>query len=122
MAQLVIAALDLSDDPLDASTEFLTEVAPAARKMLSSSGPVPGLQSSDTLDAVAFVFSGVTKEHYGWRLAAIQSLAREAAPKRVNGVAGDDYETSRAATDWLANAPGITGQLLAVDGKTAEIG
>ncbi len=52
----------------------------------------------------------------------MQDLAREAAPKRVNGIAGDDNEAIAAALAWLASAPGVTGQLLAVDGKSAEKG
>jgi len=55
-------------------------------------------------------------EHRGWRLAAIQSLARRAAPLRVNGVvSARNGEPLAAVSRFLANAPGVTGQLLAVD-------
>jgi hypothetical protein len=53
-------------------------------------------------------------------LAAVQELAREAAPKRVNGIAGDDPRAIAETLVYLAAAPGITGQLLAVDGKSGE--
>lgn len=73
-------------------------------------------------DALAMVFPAAAYDHRAWRLAAVRNLAREAAPKRVNAVAGDDPDALAAAIDWLARAPGITGQLLAVDGKAAEKG
>ena len=38
-----------------------------------------------------------------------------AAPLRVNGVAGDDERAIEEAVAWLATAPGVTGQLLALD-------
>jgi hypothetical protein len=68
------------------------------------------------------VFPSAPYDHRGWRLAAVQDLAREAAPIRVNGVAGDDDAAIAAALHWLAAAPGITGQLLAVDGNSGEKG
>ena len=49
------------------------------------------------------------------RLASDVDLAREAAPKRVNAVAGDNEQAIVATLEWLAQAPGITGQLLAVE-------
>jgi hypothetical protein len=42
-------------------------------------------------------------------------MAREAAPRRVNALGGDREGALAAAVEWLAQAPGITGQLLAVD-------
>jgi hypothetical protein len=112
MAQMVIATLALPDAPVEAAAHFYAEHVPMARDLLSGEAALPGL--AEELDALAFVFPSAGKEHQGWRLAAIQALAREAAPKRVNGVIGDDRDAIDETTDWLAAAPGITGQLLSV--------
>jgi hypothetical protein len=61
------------------------------------------------------VFPVAAYDHRGWRLAAVQDLAREAAPRRVNGVVGNQERAVATTLDWLAQAPGITGQLLAVE-------
>jgi len=114
MAQVVIATLSLPDAPLDAAAHFHAEHVPMARELLSGAGAAPRPGPAEELDALAFVFPSAGKEHHGWRLAAIQALAREATPKRVNGVVGDDQGAIDETTAWLAEAPGITGQLLAV--------
>ena len=59
------------------------------------------------------VFAPADHTHRGWRLAAVQELARAAAPLRVNGVAGDDDAAIAAADRLPRRAPGVTGQLLA---------
>lgn len=71
---------------------------------------------------LAIVFPSAPYDHRGWRLSAVQDLAREAAPGRVNGVVGDDRDAIAATVDWLASSPGVTGQLLAVDGNSGESG
>ena len=114
MWQVVIATFALPEAPLDAAAHFHAEHVPMARELLSGEAAMPGPGLAAELEALAFVFPSAGKEHLGWRLAAIQALAREAAPKRVNGVVGDDQEAIDATTAWLAKAPGITGQLLAV--------
>jgi hypothetical protein len=48
----------------------------------------------------------------------VQELAREAAPKRVNALAGSEPAAIDAAIAYLEAASGVTGQLLAVDGKS----
>jgi hypothetical protein len=63
---------------------------------------------------VVLVFKPAGHEHHAWRLAAVQGLARELAPIRVNAVAGDDEIAINDAVLFLNDAPGITGQLLAV--------
>ncbi|MXP41476.1 hypothetical protein GRI75_07445 [Altererythrobacter soli] len=67
---------------------------------------------------MVLIFPPAPHDHRAWRLAAVQDLAREAAPRRVNAVAGDDESAVAEALAWLEQAPGITGQLLAVDGKS----
>lgn len=64
---------------------------------------------------VVLVFTPASYEHRGWRLAAVQNLARAAAPARVNGVVGDDEQAIAATLAWLDQAPGVTGQLLSVE-------
>ena len=116
MAQTVIHVLDLPDEPLDAAAQFHSEQVPLARGLLKngSSRLLGASEDLLELDALAFVFAPAGKEHQGWRVAVIQALAREAAPKRVNGVVGPDSGAVDRTTDWLAEAPGITGQVLAV--------
>ena len=66
-------------------------------------------------EALVLVFAPANHDHRGWRLAAIQDLARTAAPVRVNAIAGDDEQAIAAALAWLEQAPGVTGQLLSVE-------
>ena len=110
MEQRVLRVEDLPPAPLDAASAFHARYLPAARAL------------RDEGNSIVLVFSPAGHEHRAWRLAAVQELAREAAPKRVNAIAGDDDTAVRAAIDYLAAAPGITGQLLAVDGKSGELG
>lgn len=107
MGQAVLRVEGLPASPLDAAEAFYEAWMPQARA------------SARTEDTV-IVFPSAAPDHRNWRLAAVQDLAREAAPKRVNGIVGDDDEAVAATFHWLASAPGVTGQLLAVDGKSAE--
>lgn len=68
---------------------------------------------------LALVFAPADHSHAGWRLAAVQMLAREAAPLRVNAIASDDARAIAAALTYLAAADGITGQYLPLDGAGA---
>jgi hypothetical protein len=61
------------------------------------------------------IFPPAPHDHRGWRLAAVQDLAREAAPRRVNGIVGADDTAIAETQAWLEQAPGVTGQLLAVE-------
>jgi hypothetical protein len=103
MRQAVLRVEGLPDGALDAAAAFHADWLSQAREALRES------------DALAVLFARAPYDHRGWRLAAVQDLAREAAPKRVNGVAGDDDQALAKTAAWLAQAPGITGQLLAVD-------
>lgn len=119
MAQVVFQLAELPEAPLDAAAHFVAEHMPFIRALLRGEEDIPGF--SESLDALALVFPAEGKDHHGWRLALVQELAREAAPLRVNGVEGDDPEAIDAVTDWLAQAPGITGQLLATDATQTSI-
>jgi len=61
------------------------------------------------------IFPPADHTHRAWRLAAVQELAREAAPLRVNAVASDDPAAIESALAYIENAPGLTGQYLALD-------
>jgi len=110
MGQAVLRVEGLPEAPLDAAAQFHACYLPQARSALEGA------------DALALVFAAAGKPHYGWRLSAVQELAREAAPARVNAVAGDDHAAVCETLDWLASAPGITGQLLQVDGNRPRNG
>ena len=72
-----------------------------------------------TRDPLVLVFDPADRTHRGWRLAAVQSLARARAPVRVNAVASDQAAAIAAAERYLAAAPGATGQYLPLDGNGA---
>jgi hypothetical protein len=87
----------LPDGPLDAASRFEDQWLPEAR----------------TCDEnLLLVFAPADHAHRKWRLAVVQELAREAAPRRVNAVASGDEEAIGQAEGYLADAPGITGQYL----------
>ena len=101
MVQAVLRMDALPDSPLDAAAEFHEIYLAQARAALEGA------------DALALVFPAAPHPHRAWRLAAVQELAREAAPARVNGVEGGGDGETAAVLSWLDGAPGITGQLLA---------
>lgn len=106
--QIVLRIEGLPDGALDAAAAFHALHMPKVRDALDGKA-----------GALALVFPHAAYDHAGWRKAAIADLARSAAPKRVNGVTGKDAEALAATLDWLEQAPGITGQLLPVDGAGA---
>jgi len=105
MGQAVLLVASLPPTPLDAAAAFHADHLPRARALLAQGD-------------LAIHFPPADHPHRAWRLAAVQELAREAAPHRVNGVEGDDDPATAATIAWLADAPAITGQLLGVDGNS----
>ena len=102
----VVRVGTLPDAPLAAASQFYREWLPQLQAMCAAGdGPV------------ALVFAEADYRHRGWRAEAVASLAREAAPLRINAVAGADETAIAAAIDWLAQAPGVTGQLLHLDSQ-----
>lgn len=97
----------LSASALTAAAQFHAEILPQALEVL-----VGG-------EDVILAFAAADHTHKAWRLAVVQQLARDAAPLRVNAVAGGDEAAIAAAVGYLAEAPGVTGQLLALDGNGA---
>ncbi len=109
MGHAVVRVEGLPENPLDAAAHFLTRQLPSIRRDCEDR---PEL-------ALAITFEPAGHEHKAWRLAAIQSLARELSPARVNGVVGEDPAAIRQAVAYLEDAPGVTGQLLEVTGTLA---
>jgi hypothetical protein len=91
----------LPDGALEAAAEFYAKV-------------VGGLNPPRAGEDLVLVFSLAPYDHRGWRLAALQDLARAAAPARMNGIVGDDEQAIADAVAYLERSPGITGQLLEV--------
>ena len=77
--QAVLRISGLPVAALDASAVFHGEHLPRARAELAGEA-----------QALALIFPLAPYDHAGWRKAAVADLAREATPKRVNGVTGDD--------------------------------
>jgi hypothetical protein len=102
MGQAVIRVDGLPASPLAAAAAFHAGPLGQARKALAEA------------DGLALVFVPAGHEHRGWRLAAVQEFAREAAPKRVNALAGSDEAAIMQVLEFFATSPGITGQLLSV--------
>ena len=97
------ARLDLTQlpaAPLDAAAAFAADHLPRARDLAA--------------DDLVLLFDAGDHTHAAWRRAAVEELAREAAPARVNAVAGSNAAAVAEAARWLDTAPGITGQVLAV--------
>ena len=65
------------------------------------------------------IFPPADHTHRGWRLAAVQGVAREHAPKRGDGLENDDGAAIHAALAYVALADGLTGQVLPLDGHGA---
>lgn len=77
---------------------------------------LPRVQAELAADEeLMLVFPPADHTHATWRLAAVQVLAREAAPLRINAVASDDPAAIAAALTYLAQTGGVTGQYLPLD-------
>lgn len=92
----------LPDAALEAASAFMALHLEAVRAVLADPGT----------SALAIVMPPAPHDHRDWRLALARDLAREAAPKRVNLVAGHPDERIASALRFLADAPGVTGQYL----------
>ena len=99
----VVRVRGLPEAPLAAAADFYARVLPALK--------------ADT--QVVLVFTPADPQHRGWRTEAVASLARQWAPTRLNAVVGDDEAAIAAAIRWLADAPGVAGQVLQLDMQDA---
>jgi hypothetical protein len=100
--QRQIAVAALPDSPLDAASAFMAFHLEAARALLAD----------PETTALAVILPPAGHDHRDWRLALARDLAREAAPRRANVVAGPPGEARAAILGFLANAPGVTGHYL----------
>lgn len=95
----VVRVEGLPTAPLDAAAAFYARVA-------------PGLPQAANL---LLVFSPADHSHRLWRLAAVQELARAAAPRRVNAAAVASDAGLAAVRAFIDSGHGITGQYLVMD-------
>jgi hypothetical protein len=95
-----LEAAHLPDSPLDAATAFMAFHLEAARALLDQS----------EVSALAIILPSAGHDHDDWRRTLARDLAREAAPKRVNIVAGPPGAARDETLRFLSDAPGVTGQ------------
>lgn len=95
----------LPEGALDAAGAFMALHLAKARAILAEPGTT----------ALAIVFPPAPHNHRDWRFALARDLAREAAPKRVNVVAGTPGAARTATLRFLADALAVTGQYLSCD-------
>jgi hypothetical protein len=82
--------------------------------------PMVQVTIEETQNDLVLVFEPASHEHHAWRLAVVQQLARDHAPLRVNAIESDDETAIAAAMIYVDQAPGLTGQLLRLDGNGAS--
>ncbi|AXB77659.1 Rossmann fold domain-containing protein [Novosphingobium sp. P6W] len=98
----------LAEDALEAAADFHARLLPSIEMTLLGGA-----------DPLTLVFLPAGSDHRAWRLAAVQGLARRFAPSRLNAVESDDAKAIAATQGWLAEAGGVTGQMLSLDGNGA---
>ncbi|MDE2597660.1 MAG: hypothetical protein KGL44_12370 [Sphingomonadales bacterium] len=106
MARIVVGPLPA--DPLAAAAAFHGQVLPRVIGALT-----------EARGTALLVFDPADYSHRSWRLAAVQSLARRCAHRRINAVEGTDEVALAAAERYLDAAGGVTGQLLPLDSHGA---
>lgn len=122
MVEIDFTGMDWPSSPIDAASHFHKTILPQVRGALDPDsefwvrvGDLP-----QSLDGVILFLPEADDDHNAWRLAAVQDLAREAAPRRVNAVAGGTADEQAEIADYLRDAPGITGQILSVGANPQE--
>lgn len=110
--QAVLLVTGLPTTPADAAAVFHAQWLPQARAVFAT------LEGEDR--ALLIVVPEADHTHGEWRLAAARMLAREAAPVRVNVVGCDAAAGSQAFADYLAAAPGVTGQYFSANSQLAS--
>ncbi len=109
MARAVYRTGALPQAALDASTAFHAHHLPEITRLI---GGQP--------DLLVVIFPPAPYDHRAWRRAAIADLARAHAPVRVVGLADGEAAAVARTLAYLDAAPGVTGQMLAVDGASAQ--
>ena len=100
MRQLEVGPLP--DNALDAAAAFMALHLETARALLAE----------PDCTALTIILPPAAYDHLDWRRALARDLARGAAPKRVNIVAGHSGEARNAVLRFLADAFAVTGQYL----------
>ena len=100
----------LPDLPSEAAAVFHRDFLPQAKTILASGAPT-----------LTLLFSEADHTHRIWRLAAVQSLARENVPSRVNALAGGAAASIAVGLAYLEGANGVTGQYLPLDDAGAGL-
>ena len=95
---------DLPEGALAAAGEFHHRVLPGLRAEIEA-----------RRTPLTLLFAPADPTHEAWRLAAVQGLAREYAPVRVNARVGVAEADIAAAHAFLDGAEAITGQILYLD-------
>ncbi|WP_095011489.1 Rossmann fold domain-containing protein [Tsuneonella mangrovi] len=106
MPQAVLRIDTLPEGALAAASRFHAEWLPRVLAAIANAE-----------DGLVIVMPPAAYDHRDWRLAAVRDLARKAAPKRVNLVAGGSGEALAEALAYLDRAPGVTGQYLPLISK-----
>lgn len=122
IALLEYRAKGWPDNPLDAAAAFHRDCATQVREYAAMKGLAADIAAHApppfvTWVAVIIVFPHADFMHSEWRKIAIQELARESVPMRVNGIEASMDEEIRPVVDYLASAPGVTGQMFRTDGN-----
>ena len=99
--QVELRVTGLPNDALGAARQFYDEWLGPAEELLASE-----------CTSLSIILPDAPYDHDDWRRAAARDLARAHAPKRVNVVAGAEGESLSGTLDYLAGAPGVTGQYL----------
>ena len=94
----------LPQEPLKASEVYFAEHLAESRSLAAAS----------SAKSLSIVLPAAPTSHRDWRRGVVRDLARCYAPVRVNMVAGDDAEAVDRTLAYLRNAPGVTGQYLAI--------
>ncbi len=105
--QAVLAIADLPPGPTDAAATFHAHWLDRARDQIRRLG------GADR--ALLILLPEADHTHADWRLAAARTLAREAAPARVNLVGCNDAAKAEEFAAYLRMAPGVTGQYFPVN-------
>lgn len=103
MVQAELRIQTLPQGPLDAAAAFHRDYLEAARSALQ-----------DDAQSLAIILPAASVDHDDWRRAIARDMAREYAPRRVNLLSGADSEAVSVMLAYLRDAPGVTGQYLAL--------
>ncbi|WP_245654096.1 Rossmann fold domain-containing protein [Novosphingobium rosa] len=106
-AMQVILVDDLPAAPLAAAAHFHGFIVPQIEARAQGAS------------GVTLLLPAADDTHRAWRAAALGALARALAPARINALAGGDEAARERALGFVEGAPGLTGQVLPLDGARA---